>query len=222
MGGEGGERSGVTIQRGERFLLVGAERLAAESGAGTGQGEPGQGVPHLGRNAPAASGPAFQLGEEFITLASPLRRRGGVAAGGGDFGERVVVLPGFLEAEGFVDLPGLVGVALGGVEVAEQEVDPGELAQRIGFIRLVLLGLPDPQAFLHGAAGFLEVPPGGGLVAPLTCRFAFELADDADVLRGGPRPGWSFNSMASSRDFSYQARASARRPAFCSATPRRL
>ena len=40
------------------------------------------------------------------------------------------------------------------------------------------------QAFLHGAAGGLEVLPGGWLVAPLAGGFAFLLADDADVLRG--------------------------------------
>ena len=42
-----------------------------------------------------------------------------------------------LEAEGFVDLAGFMGVALGGGEVAEAEVDLGEQAQRGGFIGLV-------------------------------------------------------------------------------------
>jgi hypothetical protein len=37
--------------------------------------------------------------------------------------------------------------------------------------------------------GFLEVPPGGGLVAPLASGFTFQLGDDADVLRGSGEAG---------------------------------
>ena len=55
-----------------------------------------------------------------------------------------------------MDLAGFVGVALCGGEVAEAEVDLGELAERDGFIGLIAEGSLDPQAFLHGLAGGLE------------------------------------------------------------------
>src|SRR5947209_15134526 len=56
-------------------------------------------------------------------------------------------------------------------------------------MRLVFLGLPDPQAFLHRAAGFLEMPLGGGLVASLAGCFALLLQNDADVLGGTAEAG---------------------------------
>ena len=74
MGGKSRERSGIAVKRRERIFLGGAKRFAAESGPSTGQRELGQGVPHLRRNASTPSGPAFQFGEEFITLPGPLRR----------------------------------------------------------------------------------------------------------------------------------------------------
>jgi hypothetical protein len=64
-----------------------------------------------------------------------------------------------------VDLAGFVGVPLGGGEVAEAEVDLGELRPRRGFKGLVAKSPLDPQAFLHRVTSSLEAPPGGGLVA---------------------------------------------------------
>jgi hypothetical protein len=81
----------------------------------------------LGGQAGAASGAAFELCEQVIPFPGPLGGGGGVAAGLDDLGEGVVVLPGFLETEGFADPAGRVGVALDGVEVVEAEVDAGEL-----------------------------------------------------------------------------------------------
>ena len=58
----------------------------------------------------------------------------------------------------------------------------GNLAEQGGFVDLVWERWPDPQGFLHGALSGVEAELGGRLVTLLAGSFAFELADDADVL----------------------------------------
>ncbi len=58
----------------------------------------------------------------------------------------------------------------------------GNLAEPGGFVALIFECLPDPQGFLHGALSGVEAELGGRLVTLLAGSFAFELADDADVL----------------------------------------
>lgn len=189
VAGELGERRRVVGERGEGFFLSGAEVGAVAAGLGAGDGELLEGSQHLSGHAATTAGAAFEFFEQSIPFCRPLGGGAGVASGGGDLGESVVILPCFLEPEGFTDLAGGVGVAFGSVEDAETQMDDRELAQRSCFEWFVLLGVPDLQALCDGAAGGLEVLAGRGLVASLAGGFAFALADDADVLRGGPEAG---------------------------------
>ena len=70
-----------------------------------------------------------------------------------------------------MDFAGGVGVALGDVEITEEEVDSGELAGRGGFLGFVVLLLLDLKAFLNGSACFLEGVPSGGFVPARTGAF---------------------------------------------------
>ncbi len=90
-------------------------------------------------------------------------------------------MPDLFEAEGLADLAGGVGVTLGGCEVAEKQVNAGELAQRIRFVRLAVAGLLDPKAFLDEAASVLEGLAGGGFVPRGAGGLAFLLTDDGPV-----------------------------------------
>jgi hypothetical protein len=89
----------------------------------------------------------------------------------------------FRQPEGFADCAGGVGVALGSGEIAKEEVDAGELAQRGGFAGFVASALVDSPAFLNGAAGLLEVVSSSGFAPARTGAFSLVLPDDADVLR---------------------------------------
>src|SRR5262245_20506656 len=89
----------------------------------------------------------------------------------------------FHQPKGFADFAGGVRVALGGTEIAQEEVDAGELAPRVSFGGSVVEVLRDSKAFLHGTARFVEVAPGGGLVSARTGAFTLHLTDDADALR---------------------------------------
>ena len=142
-GGEFGEWGGHSVEGGEGFFFGGA---APEASLGAGDGEGLQGLEHLAGQAATASGEASQFGELGIALLRPLGRGNGVATGFGDLGEISVVLPDILQAEGFADLASFVGVVFGCGEVAEAEMDAGELAEGAGFVGFVTERLPGTQS----------------------------------------------------------------------------
>jgi hypothetical protein len=149
-GGKVGKRRRQPVELGKRFFLARAKAAALpKAGLGTGNGQGLQGLEHLGGQTTASSSALFELGEQVIALLGPPGGSGEVAAGLGDLGEGVVVLPSFLEAKGFVNLAGFVGMALGSREIAEVEKNICELPQGTGFMGLVAKTLPDPQAFLY-------------------------------------------------------------------------
>jgi hypothetical protein len=174
----------MAVERGQGFFRTGVEVSVGEGCTGTDAGELLKGLQHLGGHATTAASAVFEFGKQVIAFLSPLGGSASVAAGLGDLGEGFVVLPGFLETEGFADLAGSLGMAFGDVDIAEIEMDAGELEQRESFTRFVLKELLDPQAFFDGEAGGLEVLPGDGFVSALSGGFALLMVYNADVLRG--------------------------------------
>jgi hypothetical protein len=94
------------------------------------------------------------------------------------------LLADVLQAEGFENLAGGVSVVLGGGEVAEAEVDAGELEERRGFAGWL------PRAFLirrlssNEREGGLKLRRAAGSSPCARAASPSSLADDADVLGG--------------------------------------
>jgi len=188
-GGEVGEWGWELVELRQSVLLRWTEATITETGLGAGGGEGLQGIDHLSGQATASSGAALTLVAQGVALLRPLVGSGEVATGLRDHGQNIVALFGIKKTKGFEDLTSFVGVALGGGEVVEVEMYHCKLALCAGFVRPIAKSLVDPQAFQHRAAGLLEVPRGGELVAPLPGGFTFQLVNDADVLRGNGETG---------------------------------
>jgi hypothetical protein len=184
-GGEEREGRRVAVEGAEGFFRVGGQPLVPEAGPGAGHGERLQGLQHLDRHAATAAGEAFDLGELGIALLRPLGGRGGGVAGGGDFGEAVVVFPDVVPAERFADLARGVGAlrSAAGRSPRWRWMRASWLrdAASPGWLRSACPIRSDSPT---EARAVFEAAPRGGLVALRAGGFAFVLAEDAEVVGG--------------------------------------
>src|SRR5207244_4081547 len=77
-GSEVGKGCGRFVETCQVFFHGWVELLATEAGLGAGDGERLEGFQHLGGQARAAAGAAFEFGTQLIPLFSPVGGSGGV------------------------------------------------------------------------------------------------------------------------------------------------